>query len=473
VFIIVISIIKSKIVAVLLGPSGIGIVGLLTSTTQFINVVTNFGLGTSGVQEIAAANGTGNQARIATIVIAFKRCMWIAGSIGALIALSLSPWLSELTFGNRDYTLAFVWISITVLFYQLNMGRLVILQGMRKLQYLAKANIAGGVLGLFITVPLYFWYGIDAIVPVIILSSICSLLCSRYFSDKIKIEHIEVSIITTIAKCKNMLGVGFFIAMNGLVGMGTAYIIRIYISNFGGLADVGLYIAGFTIINAYTGLIFNAMTTDYYPRLAAVAHSNSLCKQTINQQAEIAILILGPILLVFLIFIKWIIILLYSNKFVAISDMIYWAALGMFFKASAWSVGIVFIAKGNSKLLFLNDLLLNIYTLALSVIGFHFWGLKGLGISFMICYILNLIQVSLVSKMKYDFVFLPAIVKIFTIQFILAISSFVAVKFLRDPYPYLVGLVLIGISTWYSYRELDKRLDLKSIYYKYKPNYRT
>jgi O-antigen/teichoic acid export membrane protein len=158
-----------------------------------------------------------------------------------------------------------------------------------------------------------------------------------------------------------MLQMGFMISLSGLLAVGASYIVRIFISRTGGVEQVGLYNAGFAIINTYVGLVFTAMATDYYPRLSAVAHDNRLCKQTINQQAEIAILILAPILVVFLTFINWVVILLYSRQFIAVNGMIYWAALGMFFKAASWSIAFIFLAKGSSKLFFWNELIANIY----------------------------------------------------------------------------------------------------------------
>ena len=60
VFQVLISIIRSKFIAVLLGPEGMGIAGLLTSTTSLISGITNFGLGTSAIRNVAEANGSGN-----------------------------------------------------------------------------------------------------------------------------------------------------------------------------------------------------------------------------------------------------------------------------------------------------------------------------------------------------------------------------------------------------------------------------
>lgn len=462
VFQIIIQVIRSKFIAVLLGPSGIGIMGLLTSTTELIGRLTNFGLGTSAVKDISAANNTGNQIRIATIVTVLRRLVWITGILGSMITLVVSPWLSQITFGNRNYTLAFIWISITLLFNQLSTGQMVLLQGMRKLKYLAKANLSGSFLGLIFTVPLYYIWGIDGIVPGIIVTAIITLTLSWYFSGKIKIETVRVSRNQTFTEGKNMLFMGFMIGLSGLISLGASYVVRIFISNTGGVEQVGLYNAGFAIINTYVGLVFTAMSTDYYPRLAAVAHSNELCKQTINQQAEIAILILAPILIIFIVFINWVIILLYSTKFIAVNEMIIWAALGMFFKAASWSIGYVLLAKGTGKIFFWNELIGNTYLLGLNLLGYHFLGLKGLGISFVVSYIIYLAQVFWLSKIKFEFSFYAAFLRIFGIHFFLALCSFVAVKYLTNPYPYFVGVILIVVSSWYSFKELDKRLKLKA-----------
>ena len=461
---IIISIIRSKVVAVLLGPAGMGIMGLLNSTIGLIGSLTNFGLKTSGVKDVAAANGTQDHRRIAVTVTVLRRLVWITGILGTLLVIILSPWLSRLTFGNNNYTLAFIWISVSLLFQQLSSGQLVILQGMRKLQLLAKANVLGGAFGLVFTLPLYYIYGIDGIVPGIIGTALIAFLLSWYFSGKVSIETIKISRSQTFSEGKDMLRMGFMISLSGLLSVGASYIVSIFISRTGSVEQVGLYKAGFAIINTYVGLIFAAMGTDYYPRLSAVAHDNKLSKQTMNQQSEIALLILAPILIVFLVFINWVVILLYSKQFIAVNTMIYWAALGMFFKAASWSVAFIFLAKGSSKLFFWNELAANICLLGLNLLGYYYLGLTGLGLSFLIAYFLYLIQVYTIAKIKFEFSFDSAFIKIFGIQLSLAAASFLAVIFLNHPYPYFVGAGLILISSWYSIKELDKRLGLKTLF---------
>jgi O-antigen/teichoic acid export membrane protein len=460
---IIISIVRSKFIAILLGPAGMGIAGLLTSTTGFIGTLANLGLSTSAVKNIAAANTSGDSNSVGTSVSVLRRLVWITGIIGTLFTLVFAPWLSELTFGNKDYTLAFILISITVLLSEINAGQFVVLQGMRKLQYLAKANVIGVTFALLTSIPIYYAWGVKGIVPAIILSSFLTLFLSWYFSSKVKIDHVKVDRATLFLEGGDMVKMGFFLSLSSMISLGTSYVVRIFISHKGGVEQVGLYNAGFSIINTYVGMVFSAMATDYFPRLSGVVIDSRKTKSTINQQAEVALLILAPILTFFLIFINWVVILFYSSRFVTIDTMIHWAALGIFFKAASWPIAYLIIAKGHSKLFFYNELIVNLYMLGLNIIGYQLKGLEGLGISFFIGYLIYLIQVFIIVNRKYTFAFQKTFYEIFGIQFILGVLCFVTSKFLASPFNYIGGSLIILISSYYSFRELNRRLGLKSL----------
>lgn len=468
VFTIIISIIRSKFVAILLGPAGMGIVGLLQSSLGLVASITNFGLRTSAVKDIAAAVGTNNLKRVSVVITVMRKLVWFTGLLGAGVTIIFSSRLSQITFGNADYTFAFVWLSITLLFNQLSSGQSVLLQGFRKLKLLAKSSMLGSFIGLLVTVPMYYFYGERGIVPVLIISSLTTLLLTWYFSRKVIIEKVEVDIAQTITVGKQMMTLGFMISLSGLLTVASSYIVRIYINNTGGLEDVGLYVAGFAIISTYVGLIFKAMATDYYPRLSGAVSNVKKRTLLINQQAEVAILMIAPILIVFLIFIKLIVILIYSSKFIAINAMIYWAAMGIFFKAASWAMSFLFLATGSSKLFFWNELIVNIYMLGFNLLGYYLWGLTGLGISFMLSYVLYFFQVYIIAKNEYNFSFTINFIKIFLVQFILAILAFITIHFFSEFNSYIIGILLIVISSWYSFKELDRRIHLKEILLKIK-----
>jgi O-antigen/teichoic acid export membrane protein len=461
VFNIIISIIRSKIIAVLLGPTGMGISGLFTSTTSLVGSITNFGLGTSAVRNISEARESDDQPKISKVTSILRRLVWITGILGLLLTFILAPTLSKLTFGNKNYTIAFRWLSVTLLFNQLTSGQNVLLQGMRQLKFLAQANLIGSVVGLLISIPLYYFYRIDGIVPALIISSFASLIIAWSFSRHIKTVPVKVNKQETLSEGKSMLTMGVMLSLSGLISTVASYIIRAYISNTGTINDVGLYNAGFAIIGSSVGLVFTAMSTDYYPRLSGIAQDNSKARKLINQQAEIALLIMGPILCAFLVFANWAVILLYSTKFTPINGMIQWSALGMYFKAASWSIAFIFMAKGEANLFFWNEFIANVYILLLNLIGYHFLGLNGLGISFTIGYFLYLIQVYIITRKKYGFSFNRLFFNLFFIQFLLGLGCFFVIFFAPAPLSYLIGTLLIAISIYHSFRELNKRLDIK------------
>ena len=457
--------------ALFLGAEGIGISGLLTSSLDLVSASTNFGLHISAVKDISEANASENKSRVAVVITVLKKILWITGILGLISTIVFSSVLSEIAFGTSEYSLAFVWLSITLLFTQLTSGHLVLLQGLQKLKFLAKANLLGSFVGTSLSIPLYYFFRLDGIVPGIIIFAIFNLIFSWYYARQINVVEVKISLAQTFTEGKNMITLGFMISLSVLVSLIIAYILRIFISNNGGLEQVGFYTAGFMIINTYVGLIFTAMGKDYFPRLSSVAKNNKLCIQVINQQAEIALLIIAPIIIIFLIFIKWIVVILYSKEFMPVIDMIHWAALGMLFKTASWSIAYIFLAKGASKLFFLNDLISNIYVLIFNMTGYYFWGLNGLGMSFLLSYFVYLVQVFLVTKKKYRFNFGAPFKKIFIVQFSLCVFSFVIMKLINEPYTYPIGLILFIASSYYSYLEVDKRVGLRVKVIEFKNKY--
>lgn len=471
-FQIIITIVRSKFVAILLGPTGMGIVGLLTSTTGLITGLTNFGLGTSAVKDISEANGTQDEKRISTVINVMRKLVWLTGILGSVMTLVLSPVLSQMTFGNKEYTIAFAWLSITLLFNQLSTGQLVLLQGLRRIQELAKANLFGSLIGLFITIPIYYILGIKGIVPVIIITSITSLLLSWHYSKKIKVIETNITKELVIKEGKSMMTMGVMISLTGMIGLSFAYLIRIYITRIGGVSETGFFTAGFAIINTYVAMIFSAFESDFYPRLSSIAKDNKVAKLAINQQSEIAILILAPILMLFLVFVKWAIIILYSKEFLAIHGMLQWAAIGVFFRTISWAIAIILLAKGEGRVFFWNELIGNTYTFTFSILGYYFWGLTGIGFAYMISYLIYTLQVFFLAKIKYGFSFTTSFLKVFTILFGLAALCSLLINISNEPINYLIGVLLIIISTWYSYKTLNLLIGIGDLIQSFKNKFR-
>ena len=89
---------------------------------------------------------------------------------------------------------------------------------MRKYRYLAKANVVGNAVGLIFIIPLYYFWKIDAIVPVLLFSNALIFILSYIYARKIKIEKEEITITDIKVEGRDMLKMGVLIQSSGYVG---------------------------------------------------------------------------------------------------------------------------------------------------------------------------------------------------------------------------------------------------------------
>ncbi len=464
VFQILIGLIGSKFVAVLLGPQGMGIQGLYHSAIQLIHSFSSFGLSQSAVRDVSEANGSGDKKSIGLIVAVVKRLVWITGLLGLVLTVVFSPFLSKFTFGNYDYTLPFIILSVILLLDQLCAGQNVILQGMRKLKFLAKSSVIGSSLGLLISVPLYFLFGINGIVPTLILNSLTMLLLSWYFSKKVDVEKTKVTNRQTFQHGKTMMKMGLAMSVCGIMVTLTSYALRSFIRHESGVEQVGLFSAGFALMNTYVGMVFNAMATDFYPRLSSVNQDNETCCKLINNQGEIATLIIAPMLVLCMIFMPFVVRIVYSDEFLPAVDYILWAVLGMMFKTFSWVIAFYFLAKAESKLFIINETITNIYSFVFSILGYSLYGIAGVGMAFVLTYLFYSIQVYIIAKKRYGFSVDISFKKIYLILLLLVSVVFLLIHIWQSDYVYIPTIFLFLGCSVYSLRELNKRIEILKLF---------
>lgn len=457
---ILISIIRSKLTAIILGPSGMGIIGLLNSTISLVVSITSFSIGVSAVKNVSEANVSGNISEVNKIVKIVSRLAFITGVFGMITCIVFSPLLSKLTFQNYTYTSIFLCLSITVLLTQLNSSNLVILQGMRKVAFLAKSNFLGSLVGLFVTIPLFYFLKKDGILPSLLLISIITFLFSKYFSRKIKFSEIKIEKTEFFNEGKKILVNGFAIGFTGMITMATSYILNIYINKIGGAEEVGLYTAGFMLINSYTGLVFSAISSDYHPRLSSLGHSQNQTNKAITQQAEVAILILAPLICGMIVFLPLIVKLLYNENFLRIQSMLYWVLLGVLLKAASWSISFVFVAQGKIKIFFKNEIIANVYVLLLNIFGYSYMGLEGLGISFMVSYFIYLIHMYVLSKRYFNFSFTQINIRLLIFN-LLVLTTCIFICYIFSTYiRYIFGTTIFVVVLLVNMKILNNKSDI-------------
>jgi antigen flippase len=386
---ILIGIIRTKAVAVILGPTGVGLAGLYGSIVDLGVSVAGMGVNSSGVRQIAEAVGTADKERIARTAAVVRRTSVVLAVLGAVLLLAFSQQMSELTFGSTQYAIPVSLLSLAVFFRLISNGQSALLQGMRCISDLARMNVVGAALGTCTTVAILYFFGEPGVAPSIVGVGATLLIASWWYSRKIAVPTLSINASETAAEAAALLKLGFSFMASALMMMGSAYAVRLIVFHKVGSEATGLYQSAWTLGGLYIGIILQAMGADFYPRLTAAAKDNAACNRLVNEQARVGLLLAGPGIIATLTFAPIVIALFYSSKFGGAVDILRWICLGVALRVITWPMGFIIIAKGEQLLFFWSELAWTLVNVGLTWLCVSYLGVAGAGVAFFGSYIFH------------------------------------------------------------------------------------
>lgn len=447
-------IIRTKFLAILLGPVGIGLMGVYNSLTQLIVTISGLGIGSSAVREVASASSTGDQVRINRTIFTLRRFSFFLGILGMVVTVLLSGLLSKVSFGTQNHHIDIAFLSVVICFSIITASQTALLQGLRRIRDIAALSILGSIFGTVCSIPLIYWWRQKGIVPFLITVSAMNLLASWFYARKIKIVNPKMQFAEVLAESKGLLILGLAFMGSGLVSQGTSYLIRIVLLRSLGLEGVGLYQAAFTLSSIYIGVILTAMGLDYYPRLTAISDNNKACNLLINQQTQVGLLVAAPGIIATLIFAPFVLEIFYSSKFIPAYGILRWSILGVFLRVVSWPLGYLILAKGKAMLFFVTELIANVVHLILIWIGTKIFGLNGTGIAFFGLYIIYSLMVLYVGFRLTRFIWSTKNLRlIFLILIIIGFSVFSS-AYTSKNIALATGFIIAGFAGFYCFKRL-------------------
>lgn len=458
------SLIRTKFVAVLLGTTGVGLVGIYNSLLGISNVISNLGLTSSGVREIAAARTVESAQEVDEIRVSIFRIATVAGLIGAIILAALSSRISQLLFENKNYSAAIALLGSVLLFNGINVAQRAVIQGYREIASLAKMSIYSALVATLIAVAIYFPFRELGIVPVLILTSLINIPIAYYYSRKIGKIKSFCSWSKTWYYARKLVPLGASVALGMLLAEGVQFFCRGLIIRELGLSANGLYVAAFAISGLFVNFILSAMTADYLPRLSGVSEDVAERNRMINEQVEIGILSVLPCVVLGFIFAPIIMNTLYSSSFTEASSLLRWFLLGVATRVINWPLGMLMLARGDSKLFFVSQLLTSVLHVFWIYFFFNHLGLVGAAIAFGINNLLAVFIYSLGGGCIYRFYWNSEVLKFFAISLLVALAL-VFIFFIETRFAYYTSSGFLSLFTiLFCLRGLIKRVGLRHRY---------
>jgi PST family polysaccharide transporter len=342
----VIGMVRTKFIAALIGPSGVALFALFNQLAEVVGAVTSFGLGTSGIRQIAAAHAANDSEKLARTVKTLRRTTWCTGALGFVLMLVGARLASVVTFGDGTKTLAISLLGVTVLLRALTTGQSCIVRGTRRIKDFVLINIGGAIGGLLASVPCVYLWGTGGIVPGLVMTSVATLALSWWYSRRIHVVPINHSWSETRTEGSELFRFGFPIMLMGLVGTLSPYFERIILLRTIGLNDLGQYQAAYALTGVLTSFVIAAMTADCYPKLVGLAGDPGRLSQEVNSQIEASLLMAIPGMLWLFAVSPLVVVALYSQEFSAAAVVLRITILGVIGRLIAWPLRLAFMAKG-------------------------------------------------------------------------------------------------------------------------------
>lgn len=451
---ILMAVIRNKFTALFIGPWGMGVVLVYTKAAEFIGNTTNFGIAFSAVRRLAELNERGERQALEQYIKLIRSWTLITAIFGMLTCAAFAPVLSQQMLGSHHTTRGFVLLSPMVFMLTFLGGELAILKGLQRLRRMAAVSAVSAVLTTALTILIYWQLDIHGILPVLLTTTAATLLLNLHATTRDFPYRVGLRSMNLLRRGGHMIKLGSAFILAGLLGSGADMIITASIARTSSPHAVGLYGAGFTLIVSYARLIFASMDADYFPRLSATGEDLTRRNTTINRQIDVLVLLMGPFLILFTLFLPVLVPLLYSEKFLLVIPMAICAMSYMFFKAVYAPISYLPLARGDSFVyLGMEALYDTVYVLSVMA-GYYYRGLVGAGLGLSFAHLFDLLAVSTVYRFRYGFHFEGSTLRRAAAQYALLSASLLATAWLAPVPKALVGSVTAALSVALSWRLL-------------------
>ena len=395
---IAVGLLRTKAMALLLGPAAFGLMGAYLALSELARAVAQLGINASGVRQIAAAVAGGDAARIACTVTVLRRTALACAALGAAAMVLLALPLARLSFGDGAHAGDIALLGAAVFFAVVAAGQGALLQGMRRIGDLARLGLVGGVASTVVGVPMVWWLGAAGVAPTLVMVAAVSLLASWRYARAIRVPTVTLARGEFTREAAALLRLGLAFMASGLLTLGASYLVRVIVLRGPGLEAAGLYQAAWTIAGIATGFVLQALGTDFYPRLVAAQHDSAQANRLVNEQAQVSMLLALPGVLATLSLAPLVVPLLYSQGFGPAAGVLRWLCLGMALRVLTWPIGYIVIAQGRQSLFLATEVAWAGVNLVLTWLCVGAWGLDGAGIAFFGSYVFHALLVYPIAR---------------------------------------------------------------------------
>ncbi len=453
----VIGIVKVKVLAVLLGPAGIGLMGLYQNIMGMASTLAGCGMSSSGVRQLAAS---ADEAETLSIV---RRALWLGslmlGIAGMAILWLLREPVARWVFGDSFHASEVGWLGVGLLLTLIAGSQTALLQGLRRIEDLARVSILGALIAALVGILAVYLLGKGGVLWFVLTAPAANFLVVSYYAARLPHPQGPYDLAAIRQQWLAMLKLGMPLMSAGLLTLITQLAVRSIVLREFGLEASGYFQAAWAISFTYVGFVLNAMAMDYFPRLTTAISDHERARRLVNEQAEMALLLAGPLLMAMITLAPWVIHLLYAESFSPAAEILRWQVLGDILKVASVPIVFVFLATGHGGVAIGIQLVWSAAYLGPVVLGITEFGLVMAGVGFWLAYLIYYLVVVIAAYKLIGFKPTQRNWH-FTLLLLLAGGGIIFLSAQSATAGYAIGSLATLLVSVYSLRRLDHLIDL-------------
>lgn len=343
-------IVSAKAAALFVGPTGVGLIGLLTSLAVLASSVAGLGFGTVGTRQIAEALGRNDAVEMRAV----RRALFLGTSVLALVGATafwcLRGVLAQRVLGDASLAAEVGWVAPTVALMIAVAAQSAVFAGSHRIGDLAVVAVVAALFSATFGVAALYAWGHGGLVIFIFAAPAASCVWGAVLLARRRDAKAPPAAWAGVVRhWKILAATGAAFMMAGLVGSSGQLIVRVMVNNQLGAEALGFFQAASAISVTYIALVLGAMGTSYFPRLTAAMADRAAAHRMVNEQTEVALLLAGPVLLFMVGLAPYVIQLLYEASFIPAAQILRWQVLGDVLKVCSWPLGFMLLAAGHSR----------------------------------------------------------------------------------------------------------------------------
>lgn len=382
---IVIGLLRMKVVALLLGPGGVGLIGLLQNLMTTAGSIASLGFGMAGTRQIAEAHDD------ATAAHAARRAL-VLGTAALAVLGAAGFWVLRSVWARRVFDGGIPasdlgWLAVGVALTVVAGAQGAVLNGKRRIGDIARVNVFSALVATILGISAITWLGHGGLIAFVVATPVAASGLGWWYVSRLPPETAPTpGFAALVPQLRTLARLGVAFMVSGVAMLLGQLLVRTLVQRTLGAEALGQFQAAWLLSMTYIGFVLGAMATDYYPRLTEAIHDPVATNRMVNEQAEVALLLAAPVFLGMLACAPWLLRVLYSAEFVPAASILRWQILGDVLKLVSWPLSFVMLAAGAGRLYVVAELLAVAVFVGVTWLALPRIGLEATGVAFLCMY---------------------------------------------------------------------------------------